>query len=518
MDKKKTGSFYTPKPLVKYMCDYAMKKIQANNILEPSVGDGRFLDELVNFQDICIDAVEIDEQKINVLKNQRRISVNLFCTNFMDYAISEDKKYELIIGNPPYVSKKNLSIEEREKCLKILQYWSLSEEIFQNTWVSFVLGALKLLDKSKGALFFVLPFEFLQVHYAAKLRTFLEKMFNFIEITTFKESVFPEIDQDVCLVYLSNEQKDINPIVRYITVKSINDYTPIEKSEIKRNKPLTKWSNAILNDNEIELLKSLSNKYHKVSELGHISPGIVTGANNFFIFNNLLVDSMNCKDQTIPIIQKSSNIPNLLLLNKGDFEELSKSNKNTSMLNLNMIDPVDFSDELKKYLLTGIEKGINKRYKCSIRKRWYDVPVLNYGDLMFFKRYNLLPRLLVNKASVYTTDIAYNIRLQEYFHAPSVAFCFYNSLTLTLCEYQGRFYGGGVGELVPSEFKALCLPYKKIDGNDINKLDEMLRNNEKLEKIINFVDEKVLSELDEQELDKIKKIRHKYLLRRIKNL
>lgn len=35
-------------------------------------------------------------------------------------------------------------MEEREKCLKLNEYWSLSEEVFQNTWVTFVLGALKL--------------------------------------------------------------------------------------------------------------------------------------------------------------------------------------------------------------------------------------------------------------------------------------------------------------------------------------------------------------------------------------
>lgn len=516
MDQKKTGSFYTPKPLVKYMCDYAMKKGQAKNILEPSVGDGRFLDELVKYNNILIDAVEVDQEKINILKEKKRSSLDLICADFLKYAITSEKKYELIIGNPPYISKKNISVDQRDINLELLRYWSLSEGIFQNMWVSFVLGALKLLDRSKGSIFFVLPFEFLQVHYAAKLRTFLEEMFNFIHITTFQETVFPEIDQDVCLVYMSNKQQDAEPIVRYTTVKSVNDFTPIEQSEIKRNKPLKKWSNAILNDNEIELLKVLSNKYTKVSELGHISPGIVTGANNFFIINQSLTDKLKSKDLTIPIIQKSSNIPNLLLLTEKDFEEVVNTDKNTAMLNLNGIDHSNFTNELKEYLLTGIEQGINQRYKCSKRKRWYDVPVISYGNLMFFKRYNILPRIIVNRASIYTTDIAYNIKLDEYFDPPSVAFCFYNSLTMTLCEYQGRFYGGGVGELVPSEFKALSMPYKKIKTNDIKKIDKMFRNNEKFETIVDFVDGIVLKELDEHEINQLRIIRNKYLLRRLK--
>lgn len=54
--------------------------------------------------------------------------------------------------------------------------------------------------------FFVLPFEFLQVQYAEKLRIFLEKKFNTIEITTFEDRVFTDIEQDVCQVYFSNEE------------------------------------------------------------------------------------------------------------------------------------------------------------------------------------------------------------------------------------------------------------------------------------------------------------------------
>ncbi|MEK4675647.1 hypothetical protein BLX06_15745 [Bacillus cereus] len=128
----------------------------------------------------------------------------------------------------------------------------------------------------------------------------------------------------------------------------------------------------------------------------------------------------------------------------------------------------------------------------------------------------MLPRIMVNEAAVYTTDIAYNIRLDENFDAPSVAFCFYNSLTMTLCEFQGRFYGGGVGELVPSEFKSLSMPYKKVSRNDFELLDTMFRRNCSFEDIVDFVDKIVLNELSSQDVAKLKSIRNKYLLRRLK--
>lgn len=134
----------------------------------------------------------------------------------------------------------------------------------------------------------------------------------------------------------------------------------------------------------------------------------------------------------------------------------------------------------------------------------------------FFKRFNKLPRLIVNSAGVFTTDISYNIRLSDEYDPLSVAFCFYNSLTMTLCEYNGRFYGGGVGELVPSEFKSLAIPYKRIHKNSVKKLDRMLRSNLKIEEVLGYVDSIVLNDLSPDVLEQIKRIRKKYLIRRLK--
>ena len=40
-----------------------------------------------------------------------------------------------------------------------------------------------------------------------------------------------------------------------------------------------------------------------------------------------------------------------------------------------------------------------------------------------------------------------------------ICYSFYNSLTLLMSEIEGRFYGGGVLELTPSEFRRLPIYY-----------------------------------------------------------
>lgn len=515
MDNKATGSFYTPINLVKYMVQKCASEEKYSTVLEPSMGDGRFLDELqkCNF---TITGVELYSDKI---KNYTSTSskTNLICSDFISYALNNKKKYDLIIGNPPYISKKQLPHVFWDSQYELLNFFNLPITLFQNIWVSFVLASIKLLNKN-GTIFFVLPFEFLQVQYAQKLRNFLEQHFNFIEITTFEDKVFPEIEQDICLVYLANK-KGISPVIKYKTYNNISSYKLLSESEICRHKPLQKWSNSILNDEETSFLIDFSNKYIKMADTGYISPGIVTGANDFFIISKSMSKTLSCENISLPIISKSASISSVLIFNSFDMQKIDKKNKPTRLLNLSETDEKSFSIELQAYLKNNIDKNnvpISDRYKCRKRKRWYDVPIIPKGDLIFFKRFDVLPKLLVNKANIYTTDITYNVRLHSEYDSASLAFCFYNSLTLALCEYNGRFYGGGVNELVPSEFKTLSIPYKKIEPTNIAKLDNMFRAGKSVEEIIDFVDRVVFKSIKDEDIKKLKDIRNRYLKRRLK--
>lgn len=77
----------------------------------------------------------------------------------------------------------------------------------------------------------------MQVQYAEKLRGFLEKKFNTIHILSFEERMFPEIEQEACLVYLTNENQGL-PYISYRQYAKLDSKTPILESRIERNKPL----------------------------------------------------------------------------------------------------------------------------------------------------------------------------------------------------------------------------------------------------------------------------------------
>lgn len=516
MSDKSTGSFYTPESLIKYMADFAIARVRPHSILEPSAGDGRFVNYLDSFS--CpITLIEFDEEKASHLEKQYGEKCGIVFQDYLAYSLCADRKYDLIIGNPPYIKKASVPDDRQENSYELIKLFDLDASVFQNIWVSFILGSIKMLSET-GSIFFVLPYEFLQVQYAKKLRNFLEERFNAIEIVTFQERIFTQIEQDICLVYLSNTASS-EPYILYRTLISDSNPTQVFQSIIKRNKPLDKWSNCILNDTETERLTNIAAQCPKVSDFGDIAPGIVTGANSFFTLSSSKMEELQIpSNHQLPILINSSSVPQLLLYKKQDFDLLSKTNANAHLLWLSGWEYNQFPPSLKSYLKSGEDKEIHNKYKCAHRKPWYDVPITKKGDVCFFRRFDFLPKIIVNECSIHTTDVAYNIRLKDQYDAPSFAFCFYNSLTLALCEYTGRFYGGGVGELTPSEFKALHIPYRKVNKENIQTLDKMIRDRESPIDIINYVDSIVLNKLPKKDANLLKDIRNRYIKRRQKKI
>lgn len=523
LEDKLSGSYYTPFRTIEFMIEYLKREQKIyRRVLEPSVGDGRFIDAFAKEKNIeRFVAVELIEEKVRQLKNKRYSQqIEIVADDFLNFSEKTNEKYQLVIGNPPYINIKNMEGDSKEKAKEICEKYQLPSSLMQNMWVAFVLAAVSCLERN-GTIFFVLPMEFLQVQYAEKIRLFLEEHFDTIHILSFKERMFPKIEQESCLVYLTNELKK-QPCINFKIYDRLDSNVPSYCSKIQRNKPLKKWTNAILSDVDIDLLNLIDQKYKKVSEICDASPGIVTGANNEFILTREQVEQLECYEFILPTIPKSNILNGQFIITQYVVEKIGEKGNRIYLLNLLNVDEKLFSEPLKKYLVEIGEKEntskikLKDRYKCRNRKPWYGVPIVRNGDLFFFKRYDKIPRICVNEADIYTTDIAYNMRLNSEYDKSSMAFCFYNSLTLTQCEFYGRYYAGGVSELTPSEFKRLAIPYRKIDKKDIERLSEMFKESEDVDKIIAFVNSKTIEkEWEYKQILRLDEMRRKLMERRL---
>ena len=115
-----------------------------------------------------------------------------------------------------------------------------------------------------------------------------------------------------------------------------------------------------------------------------------------------------------------------------------------------------------------------------------------------------------------------SIRVKEGIDVNSLTFSFYNTFTFIYAELMGRYYGGGVLELTPNEFKGLPLPYvSEISNESLEHLDTMVRRGSKPLEILDFTDKVILQDtfgLSRPDVDKLRKIYMKLLVRRMKKI
>ena len=73
---KKNGIFFTPKSHRKFLLEKINKYIKDNSsILEPSAGSGEFLEDLQTYKFTCLDAVELNEDLYENIKDMDNCSV-----------------------------------------------------------------------------------------------------------------------------------------------------------------------------------------------------------------------------------------------------------------------------------------------------------------------------------------------------------------------------------------------------------------------------------------------------------
>ena len=103
--KKELGSFYTPQNLADWVVGRIISQKTVRSVLEPSCGDGVFLVSLYKLLSTLPQTTVVDIDKDAISKVRKRFSKsNIIDSDFLFLDI--ERKFDLIIGNPPYISKK----------------------------------------------------------------------------------------------------------------------------------------------------------------------------------------------------------------------------------------------------------------------------------------------------------------------------------------------------------------------------------------------------------------------------
>ncbi len=504
-EQKLRGAYYTPVALAQAMVDM-FTDYEIESVLEPSCGDGVFLDCAVEsglmqaIEEFV--AVEIDSAESAKLNNRYSVTDNITILNedFLRYyeKAVNNKSFDLILGNPPYIRYQYLSEQQREIQSKILTSNGMKSNKLINSWVCFLVACVQLLS-SNGKIAFVIPAEILQVAYAEDLRLFLSNNLSKITLLTFEKLVFPNIEQEV--VVFIGEKGNVEKGIRIIELRTLDDLKNLDLQgngfqEIQHLKE--KWTRYFITAEENELIKSIKvdKRFRKFSDCALINVGITTGNNKFFSISETTEKKYELESVCLKLIGRSSHADGLFF-NDSDWQNNINKGKNAYLINFPDIPFNEYPEKHKKYITTGEKMDEHKGYKCTIRDRWYIVPSIWVPDAFFLRRNNLFPKFVLNCCDAVSTDTMHRVKFHEGIDKELVLLSYYNSISFAFTELCGRSYGGGVLELLPRETGNIMMPnIKNIELQIKNRLlfeiDLILRENSNIEKALDIVDREVL--------------------------
>ncbi|WP_128547187.1 N-6 DNA methylase [Larkinella soli] len=537
MNIKEIGSYYTPDFLAKFIINFVKESLNTSgslSILEPSVGDGAFLKAFLennfgNSSDIKFTSIELNDPELTKAKNifnfysqgKNLSNFQFFNQDFLDWQKDCNDRFNLIIGNPPYIKSNLLTSEQISNSHLIFTSAGLNEKFFKNIWSSFLIRCTQLLTEN-GILAFVLPAEFLQVNFSKQIRKFLKSQFDRIEVFTFNQLMFESTGQDTIILFGYRESQK----QKGIYFSNVSDISQLEEQSFFLNENValsnseTKWTHHILSSDEISFLYNLYNSVNKIKDFCSSKPGVVTAANDFFIVSEKVENFYNLNHFTEPIIQKGAFVNGSVIFSGEDYATLVKSGKPSKFLRLSEDSISSFPPSVIEYLSLGLNKKIHTRHKCGKRKVWFIVPnIVPPGHGLFFKRCHSYPKLLVNEANILVTDAAYNVYMKDNFNIESLVFSFYNSLTLTFAELFGRYYGGGVLELTPNEFRDLPLPYNSISLSAFKQFSDDFKLKHSIFDVTSLNDFSIFKnslKIDSETILKINEIKSKLILKRLR--
>jgi hypothetical protein len=526
---KLRGGFYTPDPLV----DLCLARIAALSrgcttvsFLEPSVGDGAFIRGLARspLRDriIGVEAVELLEAEAKKSASALELAGLpglVQVGSAIEWAATTVAEFDAAAGNPPFVRFQFVSKRDRTFAVSLAQRLGLSFGGVSNLWLPVLIGALSRL-RLGGAFAFVVPAECFTGISAGVLRGWLVRNAKNLRFDLFAPGSFPNVLQEVVVLSGQRRVESAAAVTCTIAEHPRTGRTTSTAHVIATGQE--PWTQYLLTKNQIDAIAEAS-QLAVVSRLGLLARfevAAVTGANDYFSLDSSTLDAYSLEPWSRALLPRTRHAPGLRYTAE-DHDAADQAGARVHLLDFssNRPDPEQYAKP-KAYIRDGVEAELHLRYKCRIREPWYRVPSIRAGEMMLSKRSHYYPRVVLNEAGVVTTDTIYRGTPQGQLHGHSgdLVAAFHNSLTLLSAELEGRSFGGGVLELVPSEVARLRVPFIPGFAVELERLDSIARSVEEGQGLVDETDlllTKADVGLNQDLLDRLRDARLSLLQRRL---
>jgi adenine-specific DNA-methyltransferase len=390
--KNKYGQYFTPKVVADFMVNLA-ELYPDSKILEPSCGEGVFLETLQQKGYNNLTAYEIDQDlatEFPFVRYESFVSANI------------DEKFDLIIGNPPYIRWKNLEDELKSE-LSLSPIWNKYFNSLCDYLYIFILKSIELLNEN-GQLIFICPEYWMNTTHSASLRNYMVQNGYFEEIYHFNETpIFDKVTVSIVIFkFVKNKRKpDKIKVAKFYanqkltsdTLQKLQYQMPFKDAEylqVSQFKTNERW--LLQSDDvrkEIQMLEAVCQKqnptsllsffdeekkeFHTIGEICDIGNGLVSGLDKAFQLNghelnsaeeSAIIDVVKAKDLT-PYF--AENITKYIFINH-DLEESA------------------FKEKYPNYFLHF------QKYKNDLEKRYQYNRKINYWEWVFLRNFNLFSK------------------------------------------------------------------------------------------------------------------------------
>jgi len=489
--QKLRGGYYTPPDLAVYVARWILEGRPAR-VLEPACGDGIFFEALGRLERPGLRGVlacELEPREAFKARARGRVlkpaAVTVHETDFLQWALprlAQPPGLDAALGNPPFIRYQYLDSRQQERAAQIFHALGLPFTRHTNAWVPFAAAALALL-RPGGRLGMVVPAELLHVLHAGALRQFLLSVCSKILVLDLAPLSFVDALQGVALL-LAQKRGPSEGSTCQLAILPVKERDSLHdpagahfaRADFFPAAPRPdKWMLGLLSARERLLVQGLGelDGVRTFRAVAAVDVGIVTGANKFFLVTDAVVEKHHLQPWAHAMFGRSEHVPGVIY-DRQTHEANRQRGLPAHFLWFKDTPLAYLPEPVRRYLRAGQRQGLHRRYKCRIRTPWFNVPSVSTAPVAMLKRCHHFPRLVLNTARAFTTDTAYRIQPRQVSPAGLVV-AFVNSLTALSSELEGRHYGGGVLELVPSEIERVLLPRPRYARAALRELDKAIR-------------------------------------------
>lgn len=471
-DRKRLGQYNTPFQLSSQIASYVLNMMGKANlsVFEPAVGSGSFLSALLEIgseKEIVfseLEGIDIDQKYLSIAETVFGNIEGVFLNNADFFNFSTEKKYDLVISNPPYVRHHKLDKEfKRNYSKQIKEKFGITVSGLADLYIYFTILSHTFI-KDDGFGVWLLPSEFLDVKYGDSLKKYLLNNVELLQIHRYdpNKSMFNDAEITSCVVIYKKRQPSsiIDRKIKFTFGSSISE-SEIEKyfslSELVNK---NKWS-------DLELEKH-SNEYDTIGDYFDIKRGIATGDNKFFILDEETISKYNIDSIFLKPILPS---PRLLNTNEISSDETGIPNNTKKLFLLDCrLNPEELQMKFPntwKYIETGIGT-VSERYITKNRKVWYwqeqrqTAPILISYMSRSRNEEEVSFRFIRNRSSAIAANSYLMLYPKDTFKASkySIDDLYKKLLRINQLSFnkEGRTYGGGLKKIEPKELPRVMIP------------------------------------------------------------